>query len=146
MEANRQAPVFGASEIEIAAAPDIVWSVLTDFGRWPAWNPDVKSMAIDGQVAQGTQFRWKSGPATITSVIREVEPRRSIAWTGRTVGTSAKHVYRLEAADGGTRVRTEESFEGWLPRLLRRQMRTTLQNGLDDGLRHLKAEAERRTT
>ena len=144
MEANRQAPVFGASEIEIAAAPDIVWSVLTDFGRWPAWNLDVKSIAIDGDVAPGTQFRWKAGPATITSVIREVEPPRSIAWTGRTVGTSAKHVDRLEAADGRTRVRTEESFEGWLPRLLRRQMRTTLQNGLDDGLRDLKAEAERR--
>ena len=41
---NQQAPVVGASEIEIAAAPEAVWAVVTEFERWPSWNPDVKSM------------------------------------------------------------------------------------------------------
>ena len=39
MEANREAPVFAASEVEIEAGPDAVWDVLTDFERWPTWNP-----------------------------------------------------------------------------------------------------------
>ena len=56
---------------------------------------------------------------------------------------TAKHVYRLDARDGGTHVHTEESFDGWLARLLRGQMRKTLQSALDNGLRHLKAETER---
>ena len=58
-------------------------------------------------------------------------------------GMSAIHVFRLDARDGGTVVHTEESFEGWLARLLRGQMRKTLQNSLDSGLRHLKTRVQR---
>jgi hypothetical protein len=143
VDANRQAPVFGASEIEIAAEPDAVWDVLTDFERWTTWNPDVKAMSIEGDVAPGTNFKWKAGPASITSTIQRVERPWLIAWTGKTFGMSAIHVYRLDARDGGTVVHTEESFEGWLARLLRGQMRKTLQNSLDSGLRHLKTRVQR---
>ncbi len=123
--------MFGASEIEIAAEPDAVWHVLTDFEGRPAWNPDVKSMSIHGDVAPGTTFQWKSGPASITSRIQHAERPRLIAWTGKTFGTSAIHMYRLEARDGGTVVYTEESFDGWLARLLRGRMKKTLQDALD---------------
>ena len=142
MNANREATAFGASEIEIAADQDAVWDVLTDFEGWPTWNPDVKALSIDGDVSPGTNFKWKSGPASITSTIQRVERPRLIAWTGKTFGMSAIHVYRLDVRDGGTVVHTEESFEGWLARLLRGQMRKTLQNALDSGLRHLKTGVE----
>ena len=36
---DREAPVIGASEIEIVAAPTVVWEVLTDIEEWPrAWT------------------------------------------------------------------------------------------------------------
>jgi hypothetical protein len=144
VDVSREAPVFAESEIEVAADPDVVWDVVSEFRNWPRWNPDVKTMSVEGDLAPGSRFTWKSGPATIKSTIQEVEPPRLITWTGRTLGTSAKHVYRLEPSDGRTVVQTLESFEGWLPRLLRGRMTSTLKKGLDDGLRHLKAEAERR--
>jgi uncharacterized protein YndB with AHSA1/START domain len=62
---NEHAPVSGTSAIEIAAAPEVVWEVLTTFERWPSWNPDVKSMAIEGGVAEGSEFRWKAGPRRV---------------------------------------------------------------------------------
>jgi hypothetical protein len=142
---DEQAPVVGASEIEIAAAPEVVWEVLTEFERWPSWNPDVKSLSMAGPVAEGSEFRWKAGPGTITSTIRRVEPPRVIAWTGRTLGIRAIHFWSLEARDGTTFVRTEESYDGLVARLLRRPLRKALQRGLEDGLRYLKAEAERRS-
>ncbi len=142
MDANRKAPVFGASEIEIAAEPNAVWDVLTDFEGWTTWNPDVKSMSIDGDVAPGTQFKWKAGPASIASTIQRVERPRLIAWTGKTFGTSAIHVYRLDTRDDRTVVHTEESFEGWLARVLRGRMKKTLQSSLESGLQRLKTRVE----
>ncbi|HZB35277.1 MAG TPA: SRPBCC family protein [Gaiellaceae bacterium] len=142
---NEAAPVVGASEIEIAAAPETVWDVLTTIDRWPTWNPDIKSMSMEGDVAAGSVFRWKAGPGTITSTIRRVEPPRLIAWTGKTFGIRAIHFYRLEPRDGKTFVRTEESFEGIIARLMRRSLQKTMDSALPDGLRYLKDEAEKRT-
>jgi uncharacterized protein YndB with AHSA1/START domain len=141
---NESAPVVGRSEIEVAAPPDAVWDVLTDFERWPSWLGDVKSMSIEGPVAAGTVFRWKAGPGTITSTIQLVERPRLIAWTGRTLGIDAVHFWDFEERDGGTFVRTAESYEGLTARLLKRSLQKTLDRALDDGLDDLKAEVERR--
>ena len=61
VDIDRNAPVVGDAEIEIAADAEIVWDVLTDVEGWPLWNPDVKSVALEGEVAEGTEFRWKTG-------------------------------------------------------------------------------------
>jgi uncharacterized protein YndB with AHSA1/START domain len=143
---NEQAPAVGASEIEIAATPEAVWDVLTAIDRWPSWNPHVKSMSIQGGVTEGSQFRWKAGPGTITSIIRRVEPPRLIAWTGKTFGIKAIHVYTLEPRDGKTFVRTVESYDGLVARLFRGSLQKTLDTALADGLRYLKTEVEGRTT
>ena len=144
MEIDRDAPAFARSQAEIAADPETVWGILTGFESWPGWNPDVSSVAIEGEVAEGTVFRWKAGRAAITSTLRQVERPRVLAWTGKTTGIDAAHVWRLEPRDGGTLVQTEESWQGLLVRLLRGPMRKSLQKAVDGGLEHLKAEAERR--
>lgn len=146
MKINESAAAVGAGEIEIAAGPGIVWDVLATIDRWPSWNPDVKGVSLSGEVTEGTEFRWKSGPGTITSTIQRVERPRLLAWTGKTLGIKAIHVWRLEPHDGNTIVRTEESWEGLVVRIFRGPMQKTLQNAIDSGLQHLKAEAERRST
>jgi uncharacterized protein YndB with AHSA1/START domain len=142
---DRSAPVVAASEIEIAARPETVWEILTDFENWPSWNPDVKSVSLSGGVAEGSEFRWKAGPATISSTLRHVERPRVLAWTGKTFGIDAGHEYRIEPRGSGTFVQTEESYAGFLPRLLPGRMEKMLKEALDAGLRHLKTEAERRS-
>ena len=142
MDVKRDAPVLAAGEIEIASEPEAVWDVLTDFAAWPSWNPDVKSMAFEGGLAEGAEFRWKAGPGTITSTIRRVERPLLIGWTGKTHGMSAVHVYRLERRDGGTLVTTEESFDGPIARLARRPLRRMLAASLEGGLRALKTRVE----
>lgn len=134
-----------ASEIQIAAGADVVWEVLTAIDSWPSWNPLVNSAILEGGLLEGSTFRWKAGPGTINSTIKRVEPASGIAWTGRTMGIRAFHVWRLEPRDGGTFVRTEESYDGLVARLFRRWVQRALDDGLEQGLVHLKAEAERRT-
>ena len=140
------APVVGSSEIEIAAALEVAWDVLTAIGRWPNWNPTVTSVSFDGEIAPGSAFRWKAGPGTITSTIQVVEPLRRIAWTGSSFGVKAIHVHTFEPRDGGARslVTSEESYDGVVARLLRGRLQKVLDSALESGLQHLKAEAERR--
>jgi uncharacterized protein YndB with AHSA1/START domain len=146
VEVHRSAPVVGTAEIEIAASPAAVWEVLADIESWPSWNPDVKTMALSGEVAPGSQFRWKAGGVTIESALEAVDPPRLIGWTGRTIGLKARHVYRFEPRDEGTFVSTEEPYDGWAARLFRKPIQRMLDKALEDGLGYLKAEAERRAS
>ena len=142
MAANEDAPVRGRAEIDIEAPPQVVWDVLTRFENWPNWNPDVKSMSFPGSLTPGTEFRWKAGPGTIVSTLDRIEPPRYISWRGRTLTISAYHEWWLEPRNGGTHVRTEESFSGLLARLLRRSLQKTLDKTFEDALERLKGEAE----
>jgi hypothetical protein len=146
MEVDARAPVIGSSEIEIAASPELVWDVIATIDKWPSWNPAIAEVTLEGPVAQGTVFRWKAGPGTIVSVLRSVDPPRELAWTGKTMGIRAVHVYRLEPHGASTLVHTQESWSGLLCRLFRTQFQNTLKASLDKGLAALKAEAERRAT
>jgi hypothetical protein len=99
-------------------------------------------MSFAGEVEEGSEFKWKAGPSTITSTIRRVERPHLIGWTGKTLGASAVHVYRLEPHDGKTLVSTEESFDGLLAHIFRGSMERTVKKALDRGLQHLKTRVE----
>ena len=113
---------------------------------WPRWNADIKEARIEGDLAPGTSFTWKAGPGTIRSTLREVDQPHVLGWTGKTMGIPAIHVYRLEQADGHTRVVLEESWDGVLARVLRKPFQKTLEKAVNDGLRSVKTEAEARST
>ena len=106
MEVNKRAPVVAASEIEVAAAPEIVWDLIADIDGWPRWNPAVKEASLSGGLTEGSTFRWKAGSGAITSRFRRLERPRLVGWTGKTFGIYAIHVYRLEPRDGHTIVST----------------------------------------
>jgi uncharacterized protein YndB with AHSA1/START domain len=144
MDINRNAPATAEGERQIAADPQTVFAVISAIDQWPSWNPDVKSVELQGPVQEGTVFRWKSGPSTLTSTLQVVDPPHQIAWTGTTMGIKAVHVFRFQANDVGTLARSEESWEGLIASLLKGYSRKTLDKGIRSVLSHLKTEAERR--
>jgi uncharacterized protein YndB with AHSA1/START domain len=139
---DEDAPAVARGEIDIDAGIDVVWRILTTISEWPTWNPDVRSARLDGKLEPGTRFRWKAGPGTITSTLQVVEPPHRIAWIGRTMSIRAVHVYDLDERGGVTHVRSAESWDGLLVRILRGSLRKTLQTSTDKGLARLKAAAE----
>jgi uncharacterized protein YndB with AHSA1/START domain len=144
MEINRAAPATASGETLIDAEPETVFSVVSAIDEWPSWNPEVRSVEVDGPVEPGTVFRWKAGFSSITSRLEVVDPPREFAWTGRTMGVKAIHVFRFGARDGGTLARSHESWEGLIATLLKGWSRRTLEKGIEDVLSHLKAESESR--
>ncbi|WP_412061382.1 SRPBCC family protein [Rubrivirga sp. IMCC45206] len=146
MDVNREAPAIAAAEAYIDAPPSVVWSVQSNLREWPAWNSDVASLDVDGPLAPGTEFKWTSGGTPIRSTIQEVERERRIGWTGRApLGIRAVHTWTFTPEGDGTRVRTEESFEGLLVRLFVGPMQKMLDGALGRSLSALKTEAERRS-
>ena len=145
MDINRSAPAAFGSSIHIDADPETVFAVIADIDAWPAWNSDVRSAKVDGPVAVGTVFRWKAGPSSLTSTLRVVDRPHEIAWTGKTMGIEAVHVFRFEATNGGTLARSDESWDGLLPRVLSGYSTKSLRKAITGVLANLKAEAERRS-
>jgi hypothetical protein len=142
MEINHRAPLVSHKEISIQASPDIVWKIHTAINDWPEWHPGIDMANLEGALAAGSVFQWKSGGLTITSTIQVVEPGRQIGWTGKALGTRARHIWTLEPHDDGTKLTTEESMEGWLVSILKLVMPKFLEESLDTWVQRLKIKAE----
>jgi uncharacterized protein YndB with AHSA1/START domain len=142
MDIDRDAEITASGSVEISASPAEVWTLISDIGGWPSWNPDVHEARLEGDLAVGSRFTWRAGPGTISSVLRSVEPGQELGWTGKTMGVRAVHVWRLESIPRGTRVTTEESWDGWPTRLMHKRMEKTLRSAVFHGLHTLKTEVE----
>lgn len=146
MEINRNAPAIADGETHIATDPERVWDVIAAIEEWPTWNPRIKSASLEGPLAPGSIFKWKSGPSSLTSTLQVVDRPRQIAWTGKSMGIKAIHLFRLQPKDGGTLARSEESWEGLLATLLKGYSRKTMRREIHSFLSSLKAESERQAT
>ena len=144
MDIDRSAPVIVEKSVEFDAPPDAVWEVLVDVDAWPRWNPTVESASLDGVFAEGSRFRWKSGPSKIDSTIACADRPEVAGWTGTTLGARATHVWQLQPTARGTRVTTRESMSGLVPRLFSGSMRRKLEKSLDTWLAEMSGAVARR--
>lgn len=142
MEINRQAPLVAHKEILIQTTPEVVWSIHTDINAWKEWQPDISKSQIDGELSTGSVFIWNSGGFTITSTLQEVVPQERIAWTGKALGSQARHIWTFKPQPRGTLVTTEESMEGWLIPIVKILMPNFLDKSLDVWVMALKNKAE----
>ncbi|PAU74247.1 SRPBCC family protein [Halomonas salipaludis] len=145
VEINRDASVIASAEAYVDAPSSLVWAVKTNLLTWPEWNADVTSIHFSGTLAPGERFRWKAGGVPIASTLQAVDSGRMIGWTGRApLGIRAVHTWVFEAEGEGTRVRTEESFDGRLVLVFAGPMQRMLTASLQRSVTALKIEAERR--
>ncbi|MGE0794896.1 MAG: SRPBCC family protein [Acidimicrobiia bacterium] len=144
MDIERDAPVLETGEIVVEAPADITWETLADLQSWPEWFSGVRQIRIEGEVGLGAHFKWKVGGASLQSELVSFEPGRAIGWTGRFLGISAVHLWRIEPIGTSARVLSEESWKGFIPRAFTSRSRRTVRRATENGLATLKEEAERR--
>jgi hypothetical protein len=107
------APLVATHEIVVSAPVARVWAVLADLEGWPAVDPRISHVAVDGAVAEGTRFTWRNGSTRLTSRFAVVDPHHELTWTGEAFGAKVVHRHILTGLeDGRTRLRTEESMSG----------------------------------
>ena len=138
------------THIDIAASPRRVWDVLTDFSRYPQWNPFIRE--IRGEVREGARLHVRLGPPdgrvmTFRPVVTQAEPDRSFAWLGTLMASwlfSGAHEFHLEPLDSNrTRFHHREAFAGILVPFLRKSLQNDTRRGFILMNEAVKAEAEK---
>ncbi len=117
-----RSPIHFTNELEVAALPDTIWSLLTDPKAWPSFYPGVQHVdLLDGhpRFHLGARFETNLAGQDVVASVREFEPKTRIAWGGgpkASPDSRAYHAWILTPAPNGTHLWTEETMQGplWL--------------------------------
>lgn len=109
-EINPNADIVAETQLEIDAAPEAVWAVLTDVDSWTQWLPEFASARLDGPLQPGTTLHWQPQGQTVRSLLVIVEPNKRLIWNG---SGGAVHVWELTPSGDRTLLRNAESIEDW---------------------------------
>lgn len=109
------------TEINISASPEKIWNILTDFEKYPLWNPFITS--VKGQPSPGNRLTVRIEPpggAIMTfqpDVLSRIE-QKEFRWKGRLFITGlfdGEHVFQiLDNNDGTSTFIQKERFTGIL--------------------------------
>lgn len=135
----------------IAAPPERVWQVLTDFRAWPEWNPMIPRIRCEARVGATVRFRVRLDATPELGFVAKIvrcEPNRELAWRGGAPLVPAlawgEHYFRLEASGEGTRFTHGEDFGGLLGLIVRGSAYDRAVRGYESMNRALEARALRR--
>jgi len=134
------------TSIVIAASPQNIWTVLTDFKHFEKWNPFIRS--VTGALSQGSKLKIHITPPgskgmhfspTIISLING----KRLQWLG-TLGFKGLFdgAHLFDITDNGNGTCTfiqEETFSGILVSILKSQLRST-----EEGFKLMNEQLKRR--
>ena len=141
-------PQISAS-IEIDAPPELVWEILTDFDRYPEWNPFTVAVATDFEMGAAVRMKVALlGRRTQrqTEYITTLVPGQKVCWgmnetTAWLIG--ATRCQLLEPLDGGrTRYTSDDRITGILAPLVMLIYGRAMQRGFESVCTALKRCAE----
>jgi hypothetical protein len=135
-------------EVEIAAPPEDVWVVVSDFAAYPEWNPFIRR--IEGELRKGARLEVQIEPpgaraTTFKPTVQAVDTNHELRWLGRLLlpgVIDGEHSLRIETLDGGrSRFIQSERFTGVLVGLVRGTLAKT-EVGFEQMNTALKARVE----
>jgi hypothetical protein len=137
------------TEIIIKASPTVVWDILVDFEKYPAWNPFIKS--IKGNAEQGKKITARLEPPgasgmTISPTLLAVRNYKELKWLGHLFINGlfdGEHIFELhENKDGSTTFIQRENFKGILVPLFTKLLDNNTREGFELMNQRLKDRAE----
>lgn len=133
----------------IAAPPETVWRILTDFARYPEWNSFIPH--AEGAIREGERLEVRIEPPggrgmTFRPTLTRVTPNRELRWLGRLWVPKlfdGEHIFELHPdGEGGTRFVQRENFGGLLVPLVWRSLEASTRRGFEAMNAVLKERAE----
>lgn len=141
------------TNLTIAAPPERVWAVLTDFAAYPQWNTIISRVRADVHEGAAIRFRMKiegTPELGFTARIIRCAPGRELAWRGGAPLLPSvawgEHYFRLAPAGEGTELAHGEDFGGLLGFAVRGPVHRQITRTYDAFNRALKTRAETSAT
>jgi uncharacterized protein YndB with AHSA1/START domain len=116
--APSRCPIHFTNELEVAASPETIWSLLVDPKAWPSFYPGVEHVQLlDGHqsLRLGTRFETNLAGQDVSASVPELEPRTRIAWSGYpkvSEESRAYHAWIITPTLNGCHLWTEETMRG----------------------------------
>jgi hypothetical protein len=138
------------TEVIIYAAPAEVWAILTDFDKYPTWNPFIKSLS--GNVVVGNKIETNieppgKKPMTFKPEVLAFETNRELRWIGHLIIPGlfdGEHKFELiDNKDGTTLFKQSEKFSGILIPLFKKMLEVNTVDGFNQMNKKLKKLAEK---
>jgi hypothetical protein len=137
------------TEIVIQATPAEVWNVLTDFNRYPEWNPFITS--LKGVSTKGEKLVARMEPPngsamTFKPTVLIANRNKELRWLGHLLFPGlfdGEHIFELyENTDGTTTFVQREEFTGILVPLFSKMLDTKTLAGFELMNKQLKERVE----
>jgi hypothetical protein len=112
------------TEIQIAATPEVVWSILTDFEKYVNWNPFIKKVTgkvNEGEELQVTICQAKGNDLQYKATVKSLIKYQQVSWLGRFLFPGVfdgEHIFNITENKGGCLFVQKEYFSGFLVPLL----------------------------
>ena len=137
------------TEIKITAPASSIWKILTDFPRFPEWNPFISEAS--GHIEERTQLKIHIEPPnssgmTFRPTITKIKQEREFRWLGRVLIPGifdGEHIFELEPiSENETRFVQREKFKGFLVPFLWKSLNKNTRQGFEEMNTALKKRAE----
>lgn len=137
------------TEIEIEAAPNRIWEILTDFAAYQEWNPFIRF--VHGVPQQGSRLEVRIQPSgtkgmTFRPSVLTADVGRELRWLGRFLLPGlfdGEHRFLIEPiANGKVRFQQSEQFSGILVPIFRSSLDRDTKRGFEEMNLAIKTRAE----
>ena len=131
------------TSISINASKEKIWQILTDFEKYPEWNPFIKS--VTGEVKVGNQIQIKLQGMTFKPFVLTFIENSELKWIGHLWFKGifdGEHTFKLIDNENGTiNFEQSENFTGILVKLFTKSLNKDTKNGFERMNKELKLRA-----
>jgi carbon monoxide dehydrogenase subunit G len=127
------------ARVTIGAGNEATWALLADPDGWSNWYGGVKDSKGTAPLKIGSKISFKAGPAFFRGRVDELEERHTLRFSGKSQGSSATYLFRLESKGKRTQVFAAVNMGGIIIRATKPVMQTVAERAV---LRWLDALAE----
>lgn len=104
--------VRAGARVTINAGPGPIWALLADPGGWSNWYSGVKDSKGPTPLKTGGKLSFKAGPTHFRGRVEELEQEHTLSFSGKSPGSSATYLFRLEKQGKHTEVCAAVSMGG----------------------------------